>query len=128
MEEEPFEDDVATPEPHIVFRVRMSRANLYAVMLGVLGAALGSVTPTANRLLSTILLVISGIVLGALWGRRRKWDVCSDSDCSATLEPGVGTCPGCGGNCVGSLRRRDDLLNALEEYEEQGHEMRSAVD
>lgn len=119
------EGEAAAPEDlsnhgRPVFRVPQSRAITYS-LLGLLGGMVVGV-PTAalmHWLGPGILLPAGGLALGWKQGATKRYDVCSDPACDHVLAPEAAVCPGCGGTIAGSIRHRNERLDAEEAYERQ---------
>jgi hypothetical protein len=100
-----------------VFRVGQNRA-LYKGLLGFVIAFVPSIAAVKfGQPWLAGLFAVGGLAAGYKVGLRETFDTCSDPGCDVVLVPGVETCPGCGGIVAGSIRTRDERLDAEEEFE-----------
>jgi len=103
-----------------VFRLKEHRMYEWGILSLLGGVVVGSpIAATFEQFWPLLLSVCLAIAFGLWCERRRRHDVCSDSDCGCVLESDVTACPGCGGTIAGSIRHRTERFQAEEEYEDQ---------
>lgn len=101
-----------------VFRVPQSRAMSYSLLGLAGGVVVGVPTSVLTHWFGpSVLFAAGGVVVGWRHGASKHHDVCSDPACDYTLAPEAMVCPGCGGTIAGSIRHRDERLDAEEAYE-----------
>ena len=85
----------------------------------VVGLALGFVgivatVPLRRFWIVPPLALILPIVVGSLWGYRRRAFICSDGACERQIPDGASQCEGCGGTVSGDIASRKERLEAEE--------------
>ncbi len=79
--------------------------------------------PLANfPVLALLGMAIVPPVVGFALGSRQRRDVCSDPDCNAGIPLDLIRCPGCGGEIAGTLKSRNERLDAEERLNANRHD------
>jgi len=107
------------PYPYPVFRVPCDESLRFFMIGASLGFAGGFMV---GALLKNLLPIMVGFVLGMgaghLYGKSRRFFLCSDPDCRTRLQDEE-RCPGCGRLVAGTIVRFDQRLEAEERWEEE---------
>jgi len=99
-----------------VFRTPSSHASMYTVLGTLLGLGLLMLLSALGHPFAGWPGVIALIAGGALFGARRRYDKCSDPECSMLLPPGAVLCPRCRGSIIGTAATSTERMEAAEAW------------
>jgi hypothetical protein len=100
-----------------IFRVRHRATVRWAAFGMPIGIVAAIVVGRLTMDWSAVYLLLAAPLAGALLGRRRTHDRCSEPECTWVIPDDATTCPGCGGSVAGRIKHPNQRLAAREDLE-----------